>query len=85
LSASTPGSEWRPAQSCSFPPGLVAALFIGSLQEELGWRGYALPRLLSRWGGVRASLVLGAAWACWHIPLYGLDGADPNGPRSRSS
>ncbi len=59
------------------PPALVVGLFIGSLQEELGWRGYALPRLLDRWGGVRASLVIGVAWAFWHVPLYLLD---PGGP-----
>lgn len=55
------------------PVALVAALFIGPLQEELGWRGYALPRLLRRWSSVRASLVLGVAWACWHLPLYAID------------
>ncbi len=55
------------------PPALVAGLLIGSLQEELGWRGYALPRLLGRWSSVRAALVLGVAWACWHLPLYAVD------------
>ena len=55
------------------PIGLVAGLFIGSLQEELGWRGFALPRLLDRWSRRRASLVLGVAWACWHLPLYAMD------------
>ncbi len=55
------------------PPALVAGLLIGSLQEELGWRGYALPRLLGRWSSVRAALVLGVAWACWHLPLYAID------------
>ncbi len=55
------------------PIALVVTLFMGPLQEELGWRGYALPRLLRRWSSVRASLVLGVAWACWHLPLYGLD------------
>ena len=55
------------------PVALVVTLFIGPLQEELGWRGYILPRLLRRWSSVRASLVLGVAWACWHLPLYGFD------------
>ena len=52
------------------PIALVVTLFTGPLQEELGWRGYALPRLLRRWSSVFASLVLGVAWACWHLPLY---------------
>ena len=55
------------------PPALVAGLLIGSLQEELGWRGFALPRLIGRWGSVRAALALGLAWACWHVPLYAID------------
>ena len=55
------------------PIGLMGGLFIGPLQEELGWRGFALSRLLDRWSSLRASLVLGVAWACWHLPLYAMD------------
>ncbi len=58
------------------PPLLVVGLFIGPLQEELGWRGYALPRLMDRWSSVRAALGLGVAWACWHLPLYAIDAGD---------
>ena len=39
-----------------------------SLGEELGWRGYLLPRLLSL-GRTRALLVTGLVWAAWHLPL----------------
>ena len=34
----------------------------------IGWRGYFLPRLLPL-GEVKATLLLGAIWALWHLPL----------------
>ena len=45
------------------------------LGEELAWRGFALPRLLQRWPEVTASLILGLAWAAWHLPLLWTEGA----------
>lgn len=47
----------------------LVALPFGPLGEELGWRGFALPRLLSRYGPVIASLVLGVLWTFWHVPM----------------
>ena len=37
--------------------------------EELGWRGFALPRLQSLGKALSASLILGALWSFWHYPL----------------
>lgn len=42
---------------------------IGVLLEELGWRGFLLPALQTRWSALTASLAVGAAWGCWHLPL----------------
>jgi membrane protease YdiL (CAAX protease family) len=46
----------------------VSTLLLTGLFEELGWRGYALPRLQSRFDGLRSALLLGSIWALWHLP-----------------
>jgi uncharacterized protein len=43
----------------------LAGLFAGYL-EEIGWTGYATPRLLARWSPVMAGWWLGALWGIWH-------------------
>lgn len=53
---------------------LLPLLVLGPFSEELGWRGYALDRLQSRFTPLVASLLLGAAWAFWHLPLFFMPG-----------
>ena len=55
---------------------LVSLMLLGQAGEELGWRGYALPRLAERYGLASSSLILGAIWALWHLPLFFVAGAD---------
>ncbi len=47
--------------------------------EEIGWRGYALPRLSARFGLAVASLILGVIWATWHLPLFFVPAASTAG------
>lgn len=59
--------------------GLTLLLFVLVVGEELGWRGYALPRLITQVGPLRASLLLGLAWAGWHLPNQFIPGLEAYG------
>ncbi len=69
LRASGTPSEPSP----SIPPGF-AMLAIGQIWvvfgEELGWRGFALPRLESLLSSRQATLVLALVWGVWHAPMF---------------
>ena len=56
------------------PLNLFLVLFFsvisGPLNEEFGWRGYALDRLFVRFGFTKATLFLGSIWGIWHLAWY---------------
>lgn len=49
---------------------LAINLFLGPIWEEMGWRGYLLPRLQTKWGPVASSICIGIIWGAWHLPFY---------------
>jgi uncharacterized protein len=80
------GEQWtavRPAALTLSIPALVLTFLMlvitDGLGEELGWRGYLLPRLLTRYRAVTASLLLGLGWWLWHLPLVWTAGAAMEG------
>ena len=57
--------------SPSFWVGLtIINLLEGPTGEEMGWRGFALPRLLERYSPLKAGILLGLLWGFWHLPLW---------------
>jgi membrane protease YdiL (CAAX protease family) len=57
------------------PLFLLILTLTDGLGEEVGWRGFALPQLLTRHNALVASLILGVLWALWHLPLVWTEGA----------
>jgi hypothetical protein len=50
----------------------------GPLGEELGWRGFALPRLLKGRSALSAGVILGIIWGVWHLPAFIIAGTPQN-------
>ena len=56
---------------------LLPLFLITSLGEEIGWRGYALPKLQHRLNSLTSSVILGAAWAAFHWVALGHNPSRP--------
>jgi membrane protease YdiL (CAAX protease family) len=59
-------------------PMIILQFFFDSgLGEELGWRGFLLPRLQARYSALVSSIIVGIVWGLWHLPLFMLEGMSP--------
>jgi uncharacterized protein len=45
-------------------------IFVLVIGEEIGWRGFLMPRLRATHGLVEAGLLTGIVWTLWHLPMY---------------
>lgn len=53
---------------------------VAGFVEEIGWMGFAFPKLRARAGGLTASILLGLLWGIWHFPVIDYLGtATPHG------
>lgn len=57
---------------------IVIILFGGSVQEELGWRGFLLPRLQKKFHPVFSAVIVGVVWSFWHLPMFFISGTGYN-------
>ncbi len=48
----------------------VNIFFGGPLAEDIGWRGYVLPKLREKMNAFTASLLIGIVWVLWHLPFF---------------
>jgi len=63
-----------------FLPGLGFGLLAGFF-EEIGWMGYAFPRMRQYRGPFASAALLGVLWGAWHLPVVDyLGAATPHGP-----
>lgn len=68
-----------PSRVLAFLPTVLFMTLLGGGQEELGWRGFALPRLEQRLQPSIGALALGVVWAVWHLPLFYVPGTSQFG------
>jgi len=55
-------------------PDFIFLTIAAGIGEEFGWRGFLLPRLQTRYNALVSGLIVGGAWATWHIPMFFIEG-----------
>lgn len=57
-------------------PLIFLSMAFSNVWEEIGWRGYALPRFQQRYSDRQIAAIMGLLWSLWHLPLL-LNPASP--------
>jgi membrane protease YdiL (CAAX protease family) len=52
------------------PAYWVLSLICYGFGEEIGWRGFALPRLQQKYNGLMSAVIMSVFWALWHLPAF---------------
>lgn len=55
-------------------PMFIFLTIAAGIGEEFGWRGFLLPRLQTRHSALVSGLIIGVAWATWHVPMFFIEG-----------
>jgi membrane protease YdiL (CAAX protease family) len=76
FSTNLPKSDMLTSPLLLIPIFIVMFFLGGGLNEEIGWRGYALDRIQSKYSALAASLFLGVFWIVWHLPVFFLPGTN---------
>jgi membrane protease YdiL (CAAX protease family) len=57
---------------------LFVTMLLSNVWEEIGWRGFALPRLQAKYPDLTIAFLMGVLWSLWHLPLM----LNPSSPMS---
>ena len=57
-------------------PSFIFLTLAAGIGEEFGWRGFLLPRLQTLHNALVSGLIVGVAWATWHVPLFFIEGTN---------
>jgi membrane protease YdiL (CAAX protease family) len=52
----------------------LAILFLAPTLEEIGWRGYGVDALRSKYNLFKTTMIFYVVWAAWHVPLFFIKG-----------
>lgn len=62
--------DWSKVAPPFVPVIMLISYVVVNVWEEIGWRGFALPRLQAKRSALVSSLVVGLLWCLWHAPLF---------------